>query len=446
VVVIGGGFTGLAAAYELARRGRAVTVLEKEVEVGGLAGSFQIEGNNLEKFYHHWFITDEYIIRLAKELGVEGQLLHCQSHTGMYLDHRFYKLSSPGDVLKFTPLGLRDRVRLGLLVLRARRVKDWKKLESITAQDWLMGLCGEKVFRTVWEPLLRGKFGSYASSVSAVWFWNKLVLRGGSRGRSGHEVLVYYRGGFAGLVEKIVGEITAAGGVIKTATAAEEILAADGRINGVRTAQGIIPAQAVIATPALPIIAELGKGCLPREYLEQLRKIEYLANICLVLELSQSLSEIYWLNVNDPSFPFVGIIEHTNFQPLASYGGRHIIYLSKYLPPTEKLYQMTGKEIFEFSLPHIKNLFPKFVSDWVLQYSVFKAPYAQPVVVCNYSRLIPPHETPIEGLYIASMAQIYPEDRGTNYAVREGRNAGRMVAQHCTEKDAGKIAREKILK
>lgn len=419
----------MAAAYELARRGRAVTVLEKDTEVGGLAGSFQIEGNNLEKFYHHWFITDEHIIRLVKELGAEGQLVYCQSCTGMYLDHRVYKLSEPTDVLQFTPLALWDRVRLGLLVLRARWVKDWKKLESITAQDWLTELCGEKVYRTVWEPLLRGKFGSYASAVSAVWFWNKLVLRGGSRGRSGKEILVYYHGGYAALVEKIVREITAAGGVIKTATSAEEIVAAAGRIKGVRTAQGIIPAQTVIATPALPIIAELGKSCLPRENLEQLRKIKYLANVCLVLELSQSLSNVYWLNVNDPTFPYVGVIEHTNFQPVSSCGGRHVIYLSNYLPSTDRLYQMTEKEIFEFSLPHIKNMFPEFNRNWVLRYHVFKARYAQPVVVCNYSQLIPRHETSIEGLYIASMAQIYPEDRGTNYAIREGRDAGRSLSK-----------------
>ena len=396
----------------------------------------------LEKFYHHWFITDEHIIQLVKELGTEGQLVHCQSCTGMYLDHRIYKLSAPTDVLKFTPLVLWDRVRLGLLVLRARWVKDWKKLESITAQDWLTELCGEKVYRTVWEPLLRGKFGRYASAVSAVWFWNKLVLRGGSRGRSGKEILLYYHGGYAALVEKIAHEITAAGGVIKTATSAEEIVAAAGRIKGVRTAQGIIPAQTVIATPALPIIAELGKSCLTREYLEQLRKIEYLANVCLVLELSQSLSEVYWLNVNDPTFPYVGIIEHTNFQPVLNCGGRHVIYLSSYLPSTDKLYQMTEKEIFEFSLPHIKNMFPKFNRNWVLQYHVFKARYAQPVVACNYSQLIPRHETSIEGLYIASMAQIYPEDRGTNYAVREGRDVGRMVAEHYTADNAGKIPRE----
>jgi protoporphyrinogen oxidase len=427
VVIIGAGFTGLAAACEIARENIAVTVLEKSPEIGGLASSFRTKGQQLETFYHHWFKSDRHVTDLVNSLGCREQFLSITSKTGVYFRNEFFKLSSPLDVLRFKPLGLLDRVRLGLMVLKGRRVKDWRRLESITAQEWILKLCGRKVYEVVWQPLLRGKFGPFAHTISAVWFWNKLLLRGGSRDRAGNEVLVYYRGGFAALLEKMAHEITSLGGTIKLREPAENLIVRDGCVRAVQTPRGTIEADAVIATPSLPIIADLLEGNASQEYLAELRAVKYLANLCLVLELSHRLSDIYWINVLDPDFPFVGVIEHTNLVPAETYGGSHVVYLSKYLPETAELYRMEEKQVFEFSLPFIERMFPRFDRSWVESYHVFRVPYAQPVVECNHSRSIPSSESPINGLYIASMAQIYPEDRGTNYAIREGTRIGRIV-------------------
>jgi protoporphyrinogen oxidase len=427
VVIIGAGFTGLTAAYEIARENIAVTLLEKSADIGGLASSFKTKGQKLETFYHHWFKSDRHAMDLVNSLGCRDRLLSITSKTGVYFRNRFFNLSRPLDVLRFKPLGLLDRVRLGLMVLRARRVKDWRRLESVTAQEWILKLCGRKVYEVVWEPLLRGKFGPFAQTISAVWFWNKLLLRGGSRDHAGNEVLVYYRGGFAALLEKIGLEITSFGGTIKLGEPAEKLIAQDGCIRAVQTRNGPIEADAVIATPALPTVAHLLEGNASGAYLAGLRAVKYLANLCLVLELSHGLSDIYWINVLDADFPFVGVIEHTNLVPAETYGGSHVVYLSKYLPETAELYRMEDKQVFEFSLPFIERMFPRFDRSWVERYHVFRAPYAQPVVECNYSQSIPASETPIKGLYIASMAQIYPEDRGTNYAIREGARIARMV-------------------
>jgi protoporphyrinogen oxidase len=300
-------------------------------------------------------------------------------------------------------------------------------LESVTAKEWLLRLCGPEVYRVVWEPLLRGKFGPFAPEISAVWFWNKLVLRGGSRSKTGKEVLAYYRGGLGTLVEKIADAIKSAGGVISTGVAVESLIVQDGHIKGVQTPDGVIYAEAVIATPELPIIADLVKPYVSGRYVAGLRRIKYLANVCLVLELFHSLSDIYWLNVSDNDFPFIGVIEHTNFRVAQDYSGRHIVYMSKYFPETSEMYRMNEEQVFEFSLPYIKRMFAKFDRSWVRNYHVWKARYAQPVVVCDYSSLVPSNETPIEGLYTATMDQIYPEDRGINYAIREGRRIGQMV-------------------
>lgn len=428
VAIIGAGFTGLAAAYELTRAGRSVVVFDGDTQPGGLAGSFDLAGTQLEKFYHHWFTNDEAVMTLIRDLGCEDHILLRPTRTGLYYANHFFKLSTPTDLLKFSALSFPDRIRLGLLALRARRVKDWKELENLTAKEWLTKLGGKKVYEVVWEPLLKGKFGPYAETVSAVWFWNKLKLRGGSRAKDGAENLAYYEGGFASLAQRLAEEVQKQGGEIRLGETVTGLHIEKQKVLGVKTNQGEYPAAQVLATCHLPQFAELLEDKVAPTYLKELRGIPYLANVCLVLILNRSLSDLYWINVNDPSFPFVGIIEHTNFEPAGTYQGKRVVYLSKYLPETEALYQMSPQEVVDFSLPHIQRMFPDFEPSWIEATHVWKARYSQPVVEMHYSAKIPPFETPVENLYLASMAQIYPEDRGTNYAVREGRKAGKALA------------------
>ena len=427
-IVIGAGFAGLSAAFELALAGKSVTVLEADEGVGGLAAAFQVEnGERLDRFYHHWFTNDLEVMQLISDLGQQDQVVEHPTNTGMYFANTIFKLSTPMDLLRFKPLGFLDRIRLGLLALRARRVKDWQKLEEVTAADWLKGLGGANVFRVVWEPLLQGKFGPYADKISAVWFWNKLKLRGGSRGKSGEERLCYFKGGFVRLAEALADEIRANEGNIKTAAPVDRLIKCeDGRWVAKGT-WGSVTADRVIATTALPLVADMLVEADP-SYRSELRRIDYLANVCLVLQLDRSLSSTYWLNVNDPGFPYVGVIEHTNFEGAENYGGSHIVYLSKYLPHTEALYEMSDDEVIAFSIPHLKKMFPEFDETWIRKAHVWRARWSQPVVEKLYSALIPDEDAPLDGLHICSMAQIYPEDRGTNYAVHQGRLIGKRLA------------------
>lgn len=426
VVIIGGGFTGLTAAYELLKRGHSVTILESESEIGGLAAAFDVGGEKLDRFYHHWFTNDLEVMGLIDELGLNDQIIINPTNTGMYYANNFFKLSTPLDLLKFTPLSFIDRIRLGLLTLRARRVKDWKQLESKTAKDWLLELGGESVYKVVWEPLLKGKFGPYAEDVSAVWFWNKLKLRGGSRGKGGEERLAYYKGGFISLADSLAKKIKEMGGTIVLNQKVVSLNKADNSWE-VKTVTDSYYTKNVVATIALPLIADLVKNFAEKDYIEKLNQIDYIGNVCLVLELNKSLSKTYWLNVNDPTFPFVGVIEHTNFEKPETYDGSHIVYLSKYLPHTDKLYSMNEDEFLDYSMPFLVKMFPEFNRGWIKKHYLWRARWSQPVVVKHYSRLIPAEKTPYEGLNICSMAQIYPEDRGTNYAIREGRRIGRNM-------------------
>lgn len=427
VTIVGGGFTGLAAAYELATNGVQVTVLEAEGDIGGLAAAFEVGGEKLERFYHHWFTSDRDVMDLIEELGLSERVTINATNTGVYYANNFFKLSTPWDLLNFKPLRLHDRVQLGLLALRARGVKDWKALEAKTAHEWLRALGGENVYRVVWEPLLKGKFGPYAEQISAVWFWNKLKLRGGSRGKGGEERLAYFRGGFVALAEALANRIRALGGRIELNAPVSRIEPVDGRW-AATTPQGVVTSDRIVATTALPLVADMVRGWASPEYVASLERIQYIGNVCLVLELDRPLSRTYWLNVNDPSFPFVGVIEHTNLEPPETYGGRHIVYLSKYMPHDDRLYAMTADEFLEFALPYLKAMFPPLERSWIRAHHLWRARWSQPVVEKHYTRLVPAEDGPRDGFHVCSMAQIYPEDRGTNYAIREGRKIGSRLA------------------
>ncbi len=424
--IVGAGFTGLTMAYYLSKNGWIVNLIEKDNEVGGLAASYKVNGQYLEKFYHHWFTNDNDIISLIKDLKCEENIISRPIKNGMYFANNFFKLSSPLDLLKFKPLNFINRIRLGFVVLNVRIIKNWIKLENITAKDWLVKICGKQGYKVVWEPLLKGKFGRYAEEVSAVWFWNKLKLRGGSRGEKGKEYLAYYKGGFGALADRMVEKIIENNG--KLILNAEVVEATN---EGVKLKDNTFyKADKTVLTIPFPIIANVLKNIAPIEYINSLLKVQYIGNVCLTLELNKSLSDIYWLNVNDPGFPFVGVIEHTNFEPIESYKGRHIVYLSKYLPTDETLYNMTEKEFFEYAVPYIKKMFPLFEESWVVDYHVWRDAYSQPLVTLHYSKIIPSHKTPLSNVYINTMAQIYPEDRGTNYAVREGKlMAEKIISQ-----------------
>lgn len=428
VVIVGAGFTGLTAAYVLSKQGKRVHVVEADDTPGGLAGTFNFsDGVKVEKFYHHWFNNDVYVPELVKELGLDGDVILLPTRTGMYFNGRIWKLSTPLDLLRFKALPLIDRIRLGLLVLQVRRIKDWKTIEHLSIREWLEPLCGKSVYKVVWEPLIKAKFSVFAEAVNAVWMWKKLVLRGSTRNDKGGEELAYFKGGFGRLAEELVAAIRKNGGEVSFGRRVTGIEASGKQISALITDQGAIKGDKYLFTPAFPIIADILKNATDPQWTAGLKRVKYLGNMCLVLRLKQSLSETYWLNVNDPGFPFVGVIEHTNFDSPENYKGTHIAYLSRYLAVEDPVWSYSDEEYFNFAMQHLKRMFPKMEQSWVVDYKVWRSEYAQPVTERNYSNYVPGIETPFENGFISTMAHIYPEDRGTNYAIREGRNISNLM-------------------
>lgn len=428
VAIVGAGFTGLAAGMTLARAGRSVVILEADTAPGGLASSFEFgDGVVIEKFYHHWFNSDEHLPALISDLGLSDRIVTLPSRTGMYFNNQLWRLSTPLDLLQFAPLSLIGRIRLGLLVFQVRRVRDWSKIEHLSIREWLEPLCGGEVFRMIWQPLLDHKFSIYADDISAVWMWKKLVLRGGTRDAKGGEQLAYFRGGFGQLAQAMADDIARSGGLLRLGAKVSGVSTEAGRITGLTCNGQAVKARHYLFTPALPLIADMFEGVAARDWLESLRRVNYLGNACLVLELDRSLSDTYWLNVNDPGFPFVGVIEHTNFDDPRHYQGRRIVYLSRYMARNDPVWALDDEAYLGFALDHLKRMFPALERSWIKDYRLWRAAYAQPVTERSYSRYVPGHETPFTNATVATMAQIYPEDRGTNYAIRDGRKLAARI-------------------
>ena len=430
VVIVGGGFTGLTAAYCLAKAGKSVRVIEADSELGGLAGTFEFsDGVKLEKFYHHWFNNDVYVPELVKELGMDGDVITLPSRTGMSFNGRMWKLSTPLDLLKFKALPFVDRIRLGLLVLQVRRVKDWRTIEHLSIREWLEPLCGKTVYRIVWEPLITSKFSIYAEAVNAVWFWKKLVLRGGTRDKKGGEELAYFKGGFGRLAEELAAAIRSLGGEVSLNERVLTVNAQESTVTSVTTDMGEVGGKEFLFTPSFPLIADMFQATGYSAWLDTLRRVKYLGNMCLVLRLKKSLSDTYWINVNDPGFPFVGVIEHTNFDSPENYKGSRIAFLSRYLAVEDPVWEFNDQQYLGFALTHLRRMFPDFDESWILEYRVWRSEHAQPVTERNYSAYVPGGATPFANAHLSTMAQIYPEDRGTNYAIREGRFVSEQLKQ-----------------
>ncbi len=419
-LIIGAGFTGLTLGLRLAQAGKKVIIVESEKQVGGLASDFKLtNGMQLERFYHHWFRHDTSITNLIDELGLGSMVKEYPSNTGMYFNKRLWNLSSPLDLLRFKAISFVDRIRLGVAILLVRRVKDWKKIEHKSIREWLEPLCGTRAYKIIWEPLVTSKFSIFSEDVSAAWMWKKLVLRGSTRSKNGVESLLYIDGGFGKLAETIAARIISLGGQVITGDKILEIDTDGDTITQVTSMNGdrYYPSN-VIFTGAPSQLPPLLKNNTNTEWASKLDGIDYLANICLILLLDRSLSETYWLNVNDPGFPFVGVIEHTNLVSETNYGNLHVVYLSRYIVSEHEDYALPDGEYLSRSVASLKQMFPEFKEVWIKEHYIWRTLYAQPITTKNYSLLIPTMFTPYKNLFLNSMAQIYPEDRGTNYAVR----------------------------
>lgn len=428
IAVIGGGITGLTAAYRLAQRGFRVTLWERGQLLGGQANAFPVAGSALERFYHHLFQSDREIVALAEEIGIGDSLVWLPSNVGYFAGGRIWPLNGAVDLLRLGFLPVWDRLRVGLVTAYLQRVKDWRRFESVTAASWLRRALGKKAYEGTFGAQLQAKFGRYHDQVAMVWFWGKIWLRTTSRSSPlAKEHLGYFRGSFNVLIDALAAAARNAGAEIITGNGPSALRPIDDRHWNVVLDSGNVPVDAVVVTTPSPVLLRLVPD-LPESYAAKLQGLEYEAAIVVLLQLRRPLSGIYWLNIADPELPFTGIIEHTNFIPPSDYGGKRFVYLSKYLEPDHPYFAMSDDELIETYVPFLRRINPDFERSWIEQSWVFRERSAQPIIPLYYGERIPDHRTGLPGLYLANTTQIYPEDRGTNYSVRLGNQIASLVS------------------
>jgi len=419
--IVGAGLTGLTAAYELSKAGHQVTVFEQAPQAGGLSSTFADERWEwpLDRFYRHLFRSDRAIIDLSREIGIGDQLVWPRPITAIWHEGTINAFDSPFAVLRYPYLSFLDKMRVGLVTLYLRLTTNWKPLERVTAHEWLPRYIGSRAYHLLWEPLLANKMGQYYQQVNMAWFWARIYKRS--------QRLGYYAGSYQTLIDALMQRAQSNGAVIHLGTAVTEVEAAN---NGVRVTAGEQDHSfdAALVTTSPKAMLKVARG-LPEAYADQVRNLKHIGALTVVLALDRPMTQgFYWINLPHGAFPFLSFVEHTNFQSPQHYGGEHIIYLGDYPDVTQPHATASKEELLLEFLPHLTKFNPAFDPSWIRQSWLFREEYAQPVVPVNYSQQIPAPHTPVAGLYFACMSQVYPWDRGSNYAVEMGQRMARMIA------------------
>lgn len=428
IAVIGCGISGITLAKRLNEAGFAVEIFEKESMPGGIARGFKAQGweDSVEFFYHHWFQKDNDLLGLIAELGLKDRVKFRTPKTVMYHKGKFYPFDTIPAAIAYPGLGFGiHKIRFGLAGLYLRITKDWRTLEKVTAKEWMTKYAGEFAYKTMWEPMMIGKFGAeYADKVNMAWLWARIYSRSTSLGT--------FDGGMQDLFDIFAEQLRKQGVSIRLNTEVHNIRKnPDGTFRVVTAEEETGPFDRVVVTTSPQSMLGLCEE-LPKDYRAQLAALKHLGAVVLCVRLKNPLSPqgYYWYNLpKNEGYPFLALVEHTNFIPKERYNNETIIYAGDYLPQGHEYFKLSAEELLEKLVPGFRKINPEFSRDWIIDASKFAADYAQPVPFVNHSRAIPDMKTPLEGLYFISMSQIYPWDRGMNFAVRWANDLSQKIIQ-----------------
>ncbi|QQG40864.1 MAG: FAD-dependent oxidoreductase [Candidatus Levyibacteriota bacterium] len=406
IAIIGAGFTGLSAAYYISQEKHKVYVFEKDQNPGGLAVGY-LEKNwewTLEKHYHHWFTNDNSILSLARK--IDHKIIIKRPKTSVYVDSEIYQFDSPLHLLQFPKLKIYDRLRMAAILGSLKYNPFWQPLESIKTNEFLQNAMGKNAYQTIWEPQLHNKFGDYADDISLAWFWARINKRTAQ--------LAYPSGGFLTFANALVKKIEENGGKFLFNTEIREI-------KQLKNFDKII-----VTLPSFYFVKIAPQ--LPNVYKQNLLQLKGLGAINLILRLKKPFlpDNTYWLSICDKESPIMAIVEHTNFMDSKHYNNEHIVYLGNYVPHDHPYMKLSANELLKIYDPYLRKINPNYTLD-AINYTLFKAPFAQPIIPTYYSKIIPTLETPLKNVFLANMQQVYPWDRGTNYAVELGEKIAQII-------------------
>jgi len=411
VGIIGGGFTGLSLAYFFSRDNHSVDLFEKTSSPGGLAGGFK-KGNwdwHIDNFYHHVFKSDKSIIKLAQE--IEHPIIFTRPKTSTFIKGFIYQIDSAISLLKFEKIPFFDRLRTGFVIFLIKVFPYKKLLERFSAETFIKRCMGDNSWKIIWKPLMLKKFGENYHNISASWFWARIKTRTAFLG--------YPRGGFQSLALSLQENLKKRGVKFFLNSKVAKISKSDNSINIFFNKDNKENYDIVINTLSFATQIKMVEN-FPKKHLKNINRLECLSANNLILELNNKYftDNTYWLNVDETKFPFLCLVEHTNFVKKDNYGGNHILYVGSYFNRKDQTFKLSKEALFNKYYPFLKVIKPDFTKRTIIKTYLNKAEFAQPVFNKNYSETIEGLDNPIENLWSANIQQIYPWDRGTNYSVK----------------------------
>jgi protoporphyrinogen oxidase len=453
VGIVGGGIMGLSLGYFLSRQGVKVEIFEASPVLGGLAGPLILpDGAAVDRFYHAILSSDSHLYELAGELGIAERLRFRETRMGFYYRGQIHSMNNIVEFLRFPPLGWVDRFRLGLTVLYAQFVRDWRRLEGIGVEKWLLQWSGRRTFETIWKPMLKAKFDGGFDDTPATYIWSRLVrMKSTRKGAGQKEMAGHLVGGYATLMQAMAERIARAGGIIHLRCPVQEVVIERGAARGLRLADGLAastgsvrglseaerlrPFDDVVVTMQAPIFRRLIPGA-GQDYHDYLGQTDYLGIVCPLLVLDRPLTGYWTLNIADDGIPFTGVIETTAYIDPQYVGGHHLVYLPKYTAPDSPWQAKPDDEIRALWLRHLEAMFPHFDRAWIRYFPVHRERYVEPIHRLNAAHLIPSVETPVENLYLATTAQIYPALTNGESVTRHARAAAQTVLADVARRSA----------
>jgi protoporphyrinogen oxidase len=417
--IVGGGIMGMTLALRLSQQGKKVTVFEAAPELGGLASSWQMNGVEWDKFYHVILLSDFNTRNILKEIELDDKIEWVETKTGFYMNGKLYSMSDTIEFLKFPTLNLFDKFRLGLTILVASRIKNWKKLEKVPVTDWLQKWSGTNTFNKIWLPLLRAKLGDSYTKTSAVFIWATIQRLYGAR-RSGlkKEMFGYVPGGYKRIIEALKQKLIAQGVEIKTSSIATEIKSAAQSKAQITFTDGMVEEfDTVISTLPSGLSAKLCNGLSAAE-IQKLNNIEYLGVICVAVLLDKPVSNFYVTNITDTWVPFTGVIEMSALVDKKYFNNNNLVYLPKYVSPTDPLFNFSDEEIKTFFIKNFKKMYPWITDDNLKFVGVARARHVITVLQKEYSRNLPGIKTSIPNVYIINTSYIMDGTLNVNETIK----------------------------
>jgi protoporphyrinogen oxidase len=403
--IIGGGLTGMALARKLAVDGCQVTVLERDRQTGGLATWHDYGGFYWDRFYHVILPSDRHLIEFVGDLRMSADLQWQRTYTGFYVDEHLHSISNNMEFLKFPLLSPVSKVRLAWTMLYASRIDDWRRLETVSVEEWLIRVSGRETYEKLWKPLLLAKLGENYKRVSAVFIWSYIKrLFSARHSAASKEQLGHVAGGYKSVFERIVADVNRAGGRVSTGVNVRSIRAHGGQGMVVATEAGELHFDRVVCTSPVPVLKKLADSKLLSVTGAE-KDVDYLAVVCVVLVSSKPLVPFYVVNIADPEIPFTGIIGVTNVVSRENTAGRHLTYLPKYLLPSDPLFGSSDQEVSNRFLNGVRRMLPAFDFDSIESVHVNRANRVQPLQVLNYSSTVPTIATRHPDFYVLNTAQ-----------------------------------------